>query len=412
MVISIWRHQFGLACINSAYPSGDVGAYHTARSLQWLYQARYSLNGLSALSGVPKNTIHHWCNGGRPQTWQPLLLLARAVGLSRAEADGLLRAARHPTVVQLITRELDAHDRALLQVWTVNNAGNLPAQMDAFIGRETEVAAVAELLARSRLVTLTGVAGSGKTRLGYQTLENIAHTFAQGVHLVLLGPISNPDLVLSAIAEALKLKLSRNEPIEDRLKEHLSERETLLMLDNFEQIVEAATQIAALLWSAPKLKLLVTSRVRLRLRGEREYIIGPLDPPDPTAEFDVLRENPAVQLFADRAMFVRPEFELTRENAAAVGEICSMLDGPPLAIELAAARSKLFDPHELLRRFPSRLDLGSDGPVDATPKHRTLRDTLAWSYNLLDAEEQTLFRLMGVFVGGCSESCGGGLRGQ
>jgi predicted ATPase/class 3 adenylate cyclase/DNA-binding CsgD family transcriptional regulator len=302
---------------------------------------------------------------------------------------------------------------------------NVPAQTTAFIGREREVGMVCDLLRRTdvRLVTLTGPGGGGKTRLSIQVATELlvsdsrallpqresetadAGLFPNGVWFVNLAPISNPDLVALAIAQALDVRDTGGQPIRDQLKDELREKRMLLLLDNFEQIVDAASLVGELLAAAPGLRVLVTSRMPLRLSGERDFAVPPLALPDPKhlpTELDRLTQYEAVRLFIERAQAVKPDFAVTNENAPAVAEICYRLDGLPLAIELAAAWVKLFPARALLTRLGSRLKLLTGGARDLPERQQTIRNTIDWSYNLLDEGEKRLFTRLGVFVGGCT----------
>ncbi len=283
---------------------------------------------------------------------------------------------------------------------------NLPVQLTLLIGREKEGAAVQNLLQREdvRLVTLTGPGGTGKTRLGLQVAAELSDLFADGVYFVNLAPLSDPTLVVTTIAQTLDLKETGDQPLLDLLKGYLQDKQILLLLDNFEQVASAALQVADLLAACPKLKVLVTSRAVLHVRGEQEFPVPPLTVPDPKRLLDLvaLSQYEAVELFLVRAQAGEPEFQLSNTNAPAIAEICAHLDGLPLAIELAAARIKLLPPQALLARLGQRLTVLTSGPHDAPARQQTLRNTLAWSYNLLDAQEQRLFRRLAVFVGGCT----------
>jgi predicted ATPase/class 3 adenylate cyclase/DNA-binding CsgD family transcriptional regulator len=283
---------------------------------------------------------------------------------------------------------------------------NLPVQPTPFLGREHEVAALRDLLHREevRLVTLTGPGGTGKTRLGLQVAAALSDRFKSGVFFVNLAPISDPALVLPTIAEALVIREESSRALLEQLTEHLRQRPLLLVLDNFEQVVSAAEQIAALLMACPRLKILVTSREVLHVRAEHEFPVPPLVVPDPDHLPDLitLSQQAAVALFLQQAQAVKPDFHLTETNARAIAELCARLDGLPLAIELAAARMKLFSPRALLARLGQRLSLLTSASRDVPNRQQTLRNTIAWSYNLLDAREQQLFRRLSVFVGGCT----------
>jgi predicted ATPase/class 3 adenylate cyclase len=288
---------------------------------------------------------------------------------------------------------------------------NLPAQVTPLIGREKEVAAGQHVLRQEavRLVTLTGAGGTGKTRLGLQVAAELLDQFSAGVFFVALAPISDPGLVASAIAQTLGVRELGGTPLLESLKAHLRDQQLLLLLDNFEHLLAAAPLVAELLAAAPRLKVLLTSRAVLHLRGEKEFPVPPLALPDPKhlppvgADLvSALSQYAAVELFIQRALDVKPEFVVTNENAPAVAEICVRLDGLPLAIELAAARIKLFPPEALLARLGSRLTLLTGGARDLPARQRTLRDAIAWSYDLLGESEQRLFRRLAVFVGGCT----------
>lgn len=282
---------------------------------------------------------------------------------------------------------------------------NLPAQSTPLIGREAEIEAVTQLLLRPevRLLTLTGPGGTGKTRLGLQVATNALTVFDDGVFFVSLVPISEPALVLLTIAETLGVFLSPLRSLSESIIAHLVEKKLLLVLDNFEQVVAAAPGLAELLAACPQLKILVTSRVVLRLTGEHEFAVQPLATPDPkqTLSLEALGHFAAIELFRQRAQSVQPNFTITHENAKAIAEICYRLDGLPLAIELAAARLKIFSPQAILARLEKRFELLKGGPRDV-PRHQTLRQAIAWSYDLLNRDEQTVFRRMAVFTGGCT----------
>lgn len=281
---------------------------------------------------------------------------------------------------------------------------NLPFQPTPFIGREKELADLRALFRRDdvRLVTLTGPGGTGKTRLAIQAATLLLPDFKGGVVFVPLASITDPSLVAGVTAQALGVREPTQRSLLDAIKGYLRDRHLLLILDNFEQILDAAPLVVELLGVAPALKILVTSRARLRLRAEREYHVPPLMMPDTKRlpSLDRLTEYEAVRLFIDRATALRPDFEVNNDNALAVAEICARLDGLPLAIELAAARIKLLPPEAMLSRLRNRLKLLTGGDRDLPPRQQTLRDTIAWSYDLLSEEERALFRRIAVFSGG------------
>jgi predicted ATPase/DNA-binding CsgD family transcriptional regulator len=283
---------------------------------------------------------------------------------------------------------------------------NLPAQPTSLVGRESEIEAIWTLLQRPhvRLLTLVGPGGVGKTRLAVEVAQQLIPDFSDGVCYVELTPVTDPALVMPTIAQALELGEDAGHNLQSTLSEYLRERAMLLVLDNFEQVLPAAREIAALLSACPQIKILATSREPLRLRGEQELQVQPLALPhlDKNAALDLsgLASNASVSLFLQRATAVRPDFVLTEANARTVAEICARLDGLPLAIELATARLKVLSPQALLARLQSALHLLTGGAADLPARQQTLRDTIEWSYRLLNSDEQRVFRHMAVFVGG------------
>jgi predicted ATPase/class 3 adenylate cyclase len=282
----------------------------------------------------------------------------------------------------------------------------LPAPPNELIGREEEVEALKLLLLREavRVITLTGPGGTGKSRLALELAAGLATDFADGVYFVGLGALSDPGLLASSIAMALGLRENPARPVVESLMDSLQGKHMLLVLDNFEQILAAAPVLAALLTVCASLKVLVTSRAVLHLSGEQEYPVPPLKLPEAGRYLapEALERYPAIALFVQRARAVKPSFQLTGDNAVAVARICAHLDGLPLAIELAAARSKLLSPQAMLERLGSRLDFLKGGARDAPARHQTLRQAIAWSHELLTEEEKGFFRRLSVFTGGCS----------
>jgi predicted ATPase/class 3 adenylate cyclase len=281
---------------------------------------------------------------------------------------------------------------------------NLPTELTSFVGREDELAQGVELLAGTRLLTLTGPGGTGKTRLGLQIAAEVTDDFADGVWFVALAPISVAELVPTTVLKALDVPETVGVSARERLLDHLADRELLLVLDNFEQILDAAALVADILRATSGVKVLATSRAPLHVSGEQEMPVPPLDVPDPDRlpALNALSEYESIALFVQRAAAVKPGFVVTDDNAAAVAAICAQLDGLPLAIELAAARIKLLSPEAILSRLEGRLALLSGGARDLPERQQTLRGAIDWSYDLLDDDARRLFNRLSVFVGGCT----------
>jgi predicted ATPase/class 3 adenylate cyclase len=309
---------------------------------------------------------------------------------------------RPERVFQLLAPELPSDFPPLRTLDAYRN--NLPLQPTPLIGREKEVSEVCDLLRHeeTRLLTLTGPGGTGKTRLALQAAADLLDDFPDGTSFVPLATVTEAEMLLPVVAETLGVSETAEQPLDESLKDYLSERRMLLVLDNFEQVLGAAPAVTELLAEAPHLNVLATSRAPLGLYGEHEFPVPPLSLPDlehPTP-LDRLTQYEAVGLFVERARAVKPDFEVTNESAPAVAEICVRLDGLPLAIELAAARIKMLPPRAMLNRLSSRLKLLTGGARDLPERQRTLRATIEWSHALLDQGEQMLFARLAVFSGG------------
>jgi predicted ATPase/class 3 adenylate cyclase len=323
--------------------------------------------------------------------------------LGRHQLKGLLEPEH---LWQLLARGLPESFPPLMTLSSVPS--NLPAALNRFVGRSRELQQVEDLLGEARLVTLVGPGGTGKTRLAVEVASRLRDGYEDRVYLIDLSESRDVESVLSLTAQAVGLREERpDRTLLDDLKGQIGDQRTLLVLDNFEQVLEAAPVVTALLQDCARLTLLVTTREALRVSGEQIFPVPPLALPQ-TDENEISLERiagtDAVQLFVERARAVQPDFRLTEANARAVAELCLGLDGLPLAIELATARLGLLSPEALVKRLGSRLELLKGGPRDAPARQRTLRDTIGWSYSMLDHGEQWLFRVFSVFSGASLEA--------
>jgi len=363
----------------------------------WVKRRRKALdltqNDLAARIACSPETIKKIESQQRQPSRQLAELLIAELEVDRGERDHLMSLARG---IEISRHRLSQH-------------AFLPLPLTSLIDRIDEINKITGMLLRPdvRLLTLTGPGGVGKTRLAIQAASMLQEEFDGHVHLISLESITQPVMLASAVAQALDISAHSEVIVRQRLLDHLRAKRTLLVLDNFEQILPAALDVRAWLEALPGLKVLVTSRARLNLSGEFEYGVPSMQVPDlnhlPPAH-DLMRSSPAVDLFVQRVNALQPGFQLTEANARPVAEICALLDGIPLAIELAAARCKLLEPHELLARLKasSTLDLLTHGPQDLPARQQTIRKAIDWSYDLLDETERQLFVRLGIFSGGAT----------
>ncbi|MBC8163506.1 MAG: tetratricopeptide repeat protein, partial [Roseiflexaceae bacterium] len=395
--------------------SSTASLAETLRSMMRRPDLTLTPSNLSKLSRVSKATIVNWLDGlvEHPRRWQDLVKVADALRLAESDADRLLAAAGHASIAELHTNANSAADQLLLLPWRATispvalplaRAPNLLPPATALIGRAHEQAALRDLLLRPtvRLVTLTGAGGSGKTLLALTVAAASAAAFADGVWHVSLAALTDPRLVVSSIAQVLGVGELPGLALTQQLADALRFRHMLLVLDNFEHLLEAAPPVAKLLIAAPQLKILVTSRAVLHLHEEYELPILPLALPDPhtPATAAAIERSPAVELFVQRATTRRAGFALTDANAQAVAAICTRLDGLPLAIELAASYIATQTPEQVLAQLARGLDTLRGDPNQLPERQQTLQATLEWSYTLLDAAARRLFIRLAIFMGG------------
>ena len=364
-------------------------------------RAGFTQEDLAEAAGISARSVSDIERGKQSPSPRTTRRLAEAMGLSADQRDRF--------VEELLSVRDPGHGEASRSVPASASPrphGRLPAPTTRLIGRDPELAAIARMLRDPdiRMVTLTGPAGSGKSRLALQIGENLLADFPDGVFFVSLSSLADPLLVSSAVAEVLAIKEEGGRALLETVCDRIKEKQLLLLIDNYEHLLGAAGVVARLLDACRNLHVLVTSQVPLHLSRENEYGVHPLSIPDPEhiPNPSVLAGYESVRLFVERAGAVSPDFTLTDDNAVAVASICIRLDGLPLAIELAAARVKVFPPQALLRRLDRRLRLLTGGAKDNPARHQTLRAAIDWSHSMLNADHQSLFARLSVFSGGCS----------
>lgn len=390
------------------------------------HKVAIELSGVSTVIGSARGAFAAWVTANHPSLhddlWAQYWLAGVAAGLTYCHKTGLSDEQRlagliyaaanlkrysavfklpQPTKVESLYDEDQTEKDSPGSGMTKRSKHNLPAQKTPFIGRAVHVAALKEMLLDPdvRLVTLLGPGGTGKSRLSLQVAAEMLDQFSQGVFFVPLADDTTAEQFVSRVAQQLEVR-EGGRPLLENLKDYLRDKNLLLVLDNFEQLLSAAPTVAELLAAAPKLKVITSSRIALDLQSEREYPVPPLELPQDEMTVEELMGYESVTLFIERARASAPGFSLTKDNASAVAEICRRLDGLPLALELAAARVKLLPPQAILSRLDDRLKLLTGGARDLPSRHQTLRNTLEWSYSLLNDDEKTLYARLSVFVGG------------
>lgn len=394
------------------------------------HKAPIEMTGVSTVIASARNAFSEWVMQNHPSLhddlWGQYWLAGVAAGLSythkagqpdEQRLAGLIFAAANlkrfaaiynlplPTDVELLYDE-NRFDTEPIDIQRVKRSKhNLPTQLTPFIGRTQQISAIKELLLDSdiRLVTLTGPGGTGKTRLCLEAARQVLDHFLHGVFFVPLVDDTTPNQLISRIAQQIEVR-EGGRPLLENIKDYLCDKHMLLVLDNFEQLVSAAPIVADLLETAPQLQILTTSRIALNLQGEHIFPVPPLELPQTEAltVLENLVENESVILFIERAQAAQPRFVITKDNASFIAEICRRLDGLPLAIELAAARIKLLQPQAILSRLDDRFKLLTGGARNLPARQQTLRNTLGWSYDLLNQDEKMLFACLSVFMGGFS----------
>lgn len=386
-----------------------------------------ALSGVSDVIGTARNAFDTWVEKNHPSMhddlWGQYWLAGVAAGLAythkagqpdESRLAGLIYAAANlkrymvmfklplPSTVESIPVGSHETGKAHAALTAKRIAYNLPMQPTTFIGRAAQVAALKALILDPavRLITLLGPGGTGKTRLSLQVAHELLDHFSDGVCFVPLADDTNSDQFISRLAQQLEVR-EGGRPLLENIKDYLHDKHMLLVLDNFEQLMSAVHIVAELLAAAPRIKIVTSSRIALQLQGEHEYPVPSLALPQANELIvEELAESESVKLFVERAHAGKPDFSLTRDNASSIAEICRRLDGLPLALELAAARVKLLPPQAILSRLNDSLKLLTGGARDLPSRHQTLRNTLEWSYGLLEEDEKTLYARLSVFVGG------------
>jgi predicted ATPase/transcriptional regulator with XRE-family HTH domain len=387
----------------------------------WLRQRRARLgitqNELSDQLGFSSAMLRKIESGERRPSGQIAVALATYFLIPTDEQEAFVAFARSGQT-SIGEGSTSTAETSVLHPWrsAYVRRTNLPAALTPLIGRENEQAAAHNNLLdpKTRLLTLTGTAGIGKTRLALQVASALVEHFEDGVYFVDLTAVLDPEAVLPAVAHTLGLGEEQGRPAETTLLDYIRERRMLLVLDNFEQVLDAASSLIRLMQASPWIKVLVTSREALHVRGERRFPVPSLAAPDlaQLPSMEALGRYPSVELFVERAQSVAPDFMLDANNAGDVAALCVGLDGLPIAIELAAAHANHLSPAEMRRGMANLLDLLTGGGRDLPAKQRTIRGAIGWSYNLLSSEEQQLFRCLGVFVGGFTSEAVAAIYGQ
>jgi predicted ATPase len=394
------------------------------------HKAPIEMSGVSAVISSGREAFSTWVANNHPSLhddlWGQYWLAGVAAGLAychkvglpaEQRLAGLIYAATNlkryasifslplPAEVELLFDEAQLQAGSSISPTRSKPHHNLPAQTTPFIGRSTQIAALQELMLNpdARLVTLIGPGGTGKTRLSLQVAQELLEHFPQGVIFVPLAEDRDANQFIARVAQQLGVR-EGGRPLLESLKDYLGDKRLLLVLDNFEQLVSVAPLVAEILGAAPQIKILTSSRVALNLYAERQFPVPPLDLPAAAGDsaLEKLAANESIRLFVERASAIQPNFRLTAENAPLIAAICRRLDGLPLALELAAARIKVLPPQAILTRLDDQLKLLTGGGRDLPARQQTLRNTLEWSYNLLNRDEQTLYARLGVFAGGFS----------